>query len=140
MQLEKNMAGFVAGCNLRRVSEGMAICAASRAGARPPRGSEVRGRVIRGWQRFALGLVCDMTLTLNLPDDPAVLDLSPEEARLDLACALYARGKVGKIRGAELAGVDFFTFQGALFERGIPLYTSEMLEQDMESIRQIRGK
>lgn len=76
-----------------------------------------------------------MTLKLDLPDDAAVRDLSPEEARLDLVCSLYARGKVGKVRGARLAGVDFFTFQGALAERGIPLYTAEMLDEDMRTLR-----
>ena len=29
--------------------------------------------------------------------------MTPEELRLELACALYARGKLTKVRGAELA-------------------------------------
>jgi len=46
---------------------------------------------------------------------------------LCLACALYARGRIGKIAAAEMAGVDFFTFQRELSERQVPLYTKEML-------------
>jgi predicted HTH domain antitoxin len=61
-------------------------------------------------------------------------NLTPDELRLELACALYARGRLGKIRGAELAGVDFFAFQRALGERQIPSYTAEMLHKDIASL------
>ena len=73
-------------------------------------------------------------MQLELPDSPATRELPPEALRLELACALYARGKIGKTAGAELAGVDFFTFQGALNERGIGLYTQEMVEQDATAL------
>ncbi len=33
--------------------------------------------------------------------------MSEAELRLELACALFAQGKIGKVGGAELAGVDF---------------------------------
>jgi predicted HTH domain antitoxin len=65
-------------------------------------------------------------MTLDLPDDPVLREFSPEALRLELACALYARGRIGKFRGAELAGVDFFAFQGALGERGIFSSSEEM--------------
>ena len=76
-------------------------------------------------------------MTLELPDSPTMRELSPEALRLELACALYARGKIGKLAAAELAGVDFFAFQGALGERGIDSYTQEMLDQDVAAMRRL---
>jgi predicted HTH domain antitoxin len=75
-------------------------------------------------------------MNLELPQIEAT-DLTPDELRLELACALYARGRIGKVRGADIAGVDFFAFQKALVERGIPLYTMEMLNEDMESLKKL---
>ena len=73
-------------------------------------------------------------MTITLPDIPDAPQLAPAEVRLELGCALYARGRVGKITAAELAGVDFFTFQRALEERGIPLYTEQMLADDLQTL------
>ena len=70
-----------------------------------------------------------------MPDLPATARFTPEELRLELACALYARGRLGKIAGANLAGVDFFTFQRALGERRIESYTQQMLDADIESLK-----
>ena len=79
-----------------------------------------------------------MNLTLTLPDEPALTRLGPERLRLELACALYARGEVGAVAGAEIAGVDLFTFQAALRERDIPgHYGLEALEQDVTVIRHL---
>jgi predicted HTH domain antitoxin len=75
-------------------------------------------------------------MRLELPD-AETKGFTSQELRLELACALYARGRVGKVRGAELAGVDFFAFQGALAERGVPMYTSDMLEQDIQSLNKL---
>ena len=75
-------------------------------------------------------------MTLELPDLEKK-HLTPEELRLELACALYARGRLGKVAGAELAGIDFFTFQRALGERQIPTYTVEMLHEDMETLKKL---
>ena len=58
-------------------------------------------------------------MTIELPDVPANERLTPEEARLELACALYARGRIGKVAATQMAGMDFFTFQRALSERGV---------------------
>ena len=66
---------------------------------------------------------------------PETARLSGDDLRLELACALYARGQIGKVRGAELAGVDFFTFQKALEYRSIPLYTEEMLTDDLATLK-----
>ena len=55
--------------------------------------------------------------------------------RLELACALHARGRIGKVAGAELAGVDFFAFQEALGERGISTYTVDDLHGEIASLK-----
>lgn len=75
-------------------------------------------------------------MTVELPDLPAGEGLTAEEIRLELACALYARGRIGKIAATEMAGVDFFTFQRALRERGVPLYTEQMLASDLHSLNE----
>ena len=75
-------------------------------------------------------------MTLELPD-AETRNLTPEELRLELACALYARGRIGKVGGANLAGVDFFTFQRALGERQISSYTAEMLHEDVETMKKL---
>ena len=73
-------------------------------------------------------------MTITLPDIPEAPQFAPAEVRLELGCTLYARGRIGKIVAAELAGVDFFTFQRALEERGIPLYTEQMLTADLQTL------
>ena len=52
--------------------------------------------------------------------------------RLELACALYARSRLGKVAATEVAGVDFVTFQRALSEGGLPLYIRRMLSSDLQ--------
>ncbi len=71
-------------------------------------------------------------MTLTLPDEPALRELTAQDLRLELACALFARGRLGKVAGAELAGVDFFTFQEALGERCLSNDTVEDLHTEME--------
>ena len=75
-------------------------------------------------------------MTLELPDLPASERLTAEEIRLELACALYARGRIGKVTATEVAGVDFVTFQRALTERGVPLYTQQMLASDLQALNE----
>ena len=53
---------------------------------------------------------------------------------MELACALYGRGIIGRIGATELAGVDLFAFQRALGERGISIVTEQMLEDDLRSL------
>ena len=74
-------------------------------------------------------------MTLTLPDAPELLSIPPDDLRLELACALFARGRLGKVVGAELAGVDFFGFQRVLGERGLTPYSPEMLEEDVLMLR-----
>jgi len=72
-----------------------------------------------------------MTLTIPEGREPEA------DVRLELACAIYARGKTDKVTGAHLAGVDFFTFQRALGERGIFSYTEEMLDEDVRTLQEL---
>jgi predicted HTH domain antitoxin len=74
-------------------------------------------------------------VTLTLPDTIENFRLTPQEIRLELACSLYARGVIGRVGATELAGVDFFAFQRALGERGIPTVTAQMLEDDLASLK-----
>ncbi|HAB18758.1 MAG TPA: UPF0175 family protein [Verrucomicrobiota bacterium] len=74
-------------------------------------------------------------MTLTLPDTVENVRLTPGEVRVELACALYARGLIGRASATELAGVDFFAFQHALGERGIPIVTPQMLEDDLASLK-----
>ena len=76
-------------------------------------------------------------MTIELPDTVAAEGFTPEELRLELACALYARGRIGKVAGAAMAGVDFFTFQRALGERHIPAYDEQMLADDLQTLKQL---
>lgn len=77
---------------------------------------------------------------LTLPDQPMPSGMTPEELRLELACALYARGKLTKVRGADFAGVDFFTFQQALQERRISTYTIEDLNREVGTLNEFFPK
>lgn len=74
-------------------------------------------------------------MTFTLPDTVENVRLTPEEIRLELACALYARGRIGRVGATELAGVDFFSFQRALGERSIPICTEQMLEEDLAALK-----
>jgi len=76
-------------------------------------------------------------MTLELPDLPPDERLTPADLRLELACALYARGRIGKVTAAQMAGMDFFSFQRALSERRIPLYTEQMLAADLQALREV---
>ena len=76
-------------------------------------------------------------MTLTLPDLPVVARMTEAELRLDLACFLFAQGKIGKVGGAELAGVDFFEFQRALGERRISSLTVADLHDDVEALNQL---
>jgi predicted HTH domain antitoxin len=76
-------------------------------------------------------------MTIELPDVPLNERLTAEEVRLELACALYARGRIGKIAAAQMGGVDFFSFQRALSERQVPLYTEQMLVGDLQALKEV---
>jgi predicted HTH domain antitoxin len=74
---------------------------------------------------------------LDLPEIENV-ELSPDELRLELACALYSRGKVTAVTGSHLAGLDLISFQGALKERDIPRnYTMEDFRDDLDAVKRL---
>jgi predicted HTH domain antitoxin len=79
-------------------------------------------------------------MTLTLPDDPVFQKMTPDELRLDLACALYARGRISAVKGSHLAKVDLVTFQGALADRQIPRnYTVKDLHDDLAALERLPG-
>jgi predicted HTH domain antitoxin len=76
-------------------------------------------------------------VTIEMPDLPATERFTPDELRLELACALFAQRKVSSITGARLAGVDLFAFQRALGERGIEIVTAKQLAEDVETLKRL---
>ena len=76
-------------------------------------------------------------MTIEVPDLPATERFSPDELRLELACALFAQRKVSSITGSRMAGVDLFTFQRALGERQIEIVTLEQFEEDVKTLERL---
>lgn len=79
-------------------------------------------------------------MTLTLPDDPALESIPETELQLDLACGLYASGRVSRNVAARIAGVDRATFDESLFVRNIATFTSAMLAEDMEAMRSLSAE
>jgi predicted HTH domain antitoxin len=77
-------------------------------------------------------------MILTLPDDPALASFNESELKLELAVALFSSGRVSRVVGAVIAGLDRFAFDDELFRRRIPSFTPEMLEQDLASMRLAR--
>jgi predicted HTH domain antitoxin len=66
--------------------------------------------------------------------------MTPEELRLELALALYQRGKLSFGKARELAGVSAWAFQEMLGLRGIPVhYDLPEYEEDLAILRE-RGR
>ena len=76
-------------------------------------------------------------MTLTIPDEAiAGMQLTPDEARIDLAVGLFAAGRVTLARGARIAGKRFLDFQRELAHRHIPIhYGVSDFEQDIETLR-----
>ena len=70
-------------------------------------------------------------MTITLPDDPALQRLDEAQVRLELACSLFANGRISRGVAARLAGLGSLPFDEELFRRKIPSFTEEMLEQDL---------
>ena len=79
-------------------------------------------------------------MILTLPDDPALADMSESDIRLDLACALFAAGRISRSVAARMAGMVRFDFDMELVRRRIPSYTEEMLEEDIGTLEKIFPK
>jgi predicted HTH domain antitoxin len=58
--------------------------------------------------------------------------LSEGEARLEIACRLYAAGKLGLSAAARWAGLNRTSLEAALVERGLPLVRVEESYWDQE--------
>ena len=76
-------------------------------------------------------------VTITLPDDPALMHLDENQLRIDIACSLFAAGRISRSVAARIAGLDALPFDEELFRRKIPSYTSEMLDQDLEAWREM---
>jgi predicted HTH domain antitoxin len=79
-------------------------------------------------------------MILTLPDDPALAGMSEFDIRLDLACALFAAGRIPRLVAARMAGMERFDFDQVLILRRIPSYTEEALEEDMSTLHKIFPK
>jgi predicted HTH domain antitoxin len=79
-------------------------------------------------------------MTLTLPDDPALAEFSELDIRLDLACALFAAGRISRMVAARMAGMERFDFDRELAGRRIPTCTEEMLEEDIGTLRTLFPK
>ena len=79
-------------------------------------------------------------MILTLPDDPALADMSESDIRLDLACALFAAGRISRSVAARMAGMERFDFDMELVRHRIPSYTEKMLEEDIGTLEKIFPK
>ncbi len=76
-------------------------------------------------------------MTITLPDDPALLHLDEALLRLDIACGLFAAGRISRGVARRIAGMGSLEFDEELFRRKIPTWTVEMFEQDMASLERL---
>jgi predicted HTH domain antitoxin len=81
-------------------------------------------------------------MTIELPDVKIGSEpLTPEQARIEIACGLYAGRQVSMGRAAKIAGVPYVTFMHELGKRGICLnYTMVDLEHDFEMAEKLARK
>ena len=73
-------------------------------------------------------------MNLTLPDEPALASFNEAELRLELAVALFSSGRVSRTVAASIAGQDQFAFDKELFQRRIPSFTHDMLEEDLSNL------
>lgn len=79
-------------------------------------------------------------MTLTLPDIPITARMSEAALRIELACALYSRGRISAVAGSHLAGTDLVSFQGTLADRDIPRSCSVSdLHSDLAAMDRILG-
>ncbi len=75
-----------------------------------------------------------------MPDVPALRHIAEGDILLDLACGGYAAGHLSRQAAADVAGVNRYEFDKALFNRRIPTFTEEMLEEDIKTLRELGSK
>ncbi len=74
-------------------------------------------------------------MTLTLPDDPALAEFNEDDLRLDLACGLFAAGRVSRGVAARIAGMERRSFDEEVFSRRISSYSEEALTQDRKALQ-----
>lgn len=81
-------------------------------------------------------------MTIELPDVTiAGQPLTSEQARIELACGLYAAWQVSSGQGARIAGLPRIGFWKELARRKIPRqYGPEDLEHDLRVIQELAEK
>ena len=86
------------------------------------------------------GRVYHRVVEIDLPDrDIESLNLTPEEARLDLAVGLYARRRVSLGRAARIAGVSYSDVLREIGQRGLCVdYTFEDAQADVDLVLRMR--
>lgn len=82
------------------------------------------------------------TAYLEIPQE--ILDsarMTADQLRVELAVHLYEQGRLSIGKAHELAGLSLWEFRQLLGFRQIsPHFDSEDLEQDLETLRQLRGR
>jgi predicted HTH domain antitoxin len=81
-------------------------------------------------------------MTIELPDVKIGSEpLTPEQARIEIACGLYAGRHVSMGRAAKIAGIPYTDFMHELGRRGICLnYGVEDFEHDMRVLDELAAK
>jgi predicted HTH domain antitoxin len=81
-------------------------------------------------------------MIIELPDaEVGSLQLTSEQARVELAAGLYAGRQVTMGRAARIAGLSQTAFMHELGKRGICLnYSAEDAQHDIATVRQRLGK
>jgi predicted HTH domain antitoxin len=81
-------------------------------------------------------------MTIELPDvNLGSQPLTSEQARIELACALYAGWKVSMAQAVKIAGLPRILFWKELGTRKIPWqYTKEDLQHDFEMAQKLSRK
>lgn len=79
-------------------------------------------------------------MTITLPDDPALLDLTEADILLDLACALFAAGRISRTVAARLARIERREMDEELFRRRISGFTEETLDEDMAALNTLLSR
>jgi len=80
-------------------------------------------------------------MTITIPDDAlGVRITTPEQARLELAIALFVGNRASVSRGARIAGSSFLDFQRELGRREIPQhYGMKEYEADLRTLEHMRA-
>jgi predicted HTH domain antitoxin len=81
-------------------------------------------------------------MTIELPDvNIGSQPLTSEQARIELACALYAAWKVSMSQAVKIAGMPRILFWNELGKRKIPRhYRVEDFEHDMRVLEELAAK